>query len=767
MAWRYENVLVKLALFAALLCSSAHSLVASSTATNWSLDSKASWTNIETKAFSEILPKISSLPKSCSRDQGLTKEELNTSVTKLPAEKSENSLHSVFAVAALRRCPELKTLSETQWWRKINGWTSSDKEPSAENISSAAYSSTLGQQSAHLDLISFLSDWILSSPKKENIQCRFPTKIRFIRVQRSAMDGTWQSWFQRLLSRVSPCKEFEKWAHVNSIEGMSLILASASTSSAASIFGHSMLTVDHDLTKTDFGPGYLPYFYFGVPNEIYDKAGTFEKIVLGLGGGFGAQLTNQPFFIVRQEQLVKMRRTLRYYRMNISNEKFRDIMERLWEGLRWGTAYRYYFFTENCASLMTEFLSAAFEPQLEVNKTSGFLITPGRELKKLSDEKMITQTSVEDRGSENWAIRVATERERTGKALLTDYQLKLLNSHDRFQRMSGYKTLTEERHFTPQHFYYLLTSISMEEFESNLRTSADQALDESYDGLLDIYADLNRRYSKNASEGKNLYSRWETSEVGRQKLREENQLHSAGYWNTSLGYAASFTKNQNANLIRLQTGFFDEPLGGNQAFHATDSGEIKLLTGTFYFDPTGSSPVPIFMLIPFSYTSLKRTVPVVDHWSKRLLGWRFKISFERDYRLDPRTDATPELSLVSNLYESEQFANHIFLALGIGLPQAIYGGDEFRFTFPAEVVFRKQLFQRPWTHIDLSLAFKPYFGFSEHEYRTINKISFETLLGTLFGAEIFLQSEMAFHYAWKETGNPRVIEGMMGFRGGF
>ena len=138
------------------------------------------------------------------------------------------------------------SLSEN--WRTINGWDRRGKN--AFNLDIWGYSRYMGMQSAHLDLVTFAEEFfvrpqdILRASSKPDamarlkeidwdltLACQQFTKIRILNKFIARAEPSWVEPARGKpgAGPLGQCEEFERWADMQNVEGVDLLLAAATS----------------------------------------------------------------------------------------------------------------------------------------------------------------------------------------------------------------------------------------------------------------------------------------------------------------------------------------------------------------------------------------------------------------------------------------------------------------------------------------------------------------------------------------------------------
>jgi hypothetical protein len=589
------------------------------------------------------------------------------------------------SIGTLSRCSPIQELAEDPWWLSINSWNRSFNGYQSDVVSPKAFNTADGYANPQKDLAAFISDVL----NKKN-ECSHFTKRRFLKYKLNVFSDKDRSIIERRLRDLPFCAAFEKWAELDAIDHLEIVIASASTSSPASLFGHIFLRAVYDPKKYRKAPGFMPFFQFAVADEQYYSEGPFRRLWDGIVGSFDATLYQRPAYLIERDQAVKLGRTLRRFQIHLSKEKIRDVMERVFEGLNSEKFYRYYFFNRNCAALFAEFLKPALLPEISFHSSQQLVVPPAREMMNWWSQDLVEPVAP-DVSSRTEEVRAhIAERKKFVPAELGDE----FESIDLETRLSFYQHLTIADKNT---FRFMLHTIAMEEYDSDLRHRFEQEPDPPYDEILNIYANLERKGTQAAKQAWTEFDQWRAETLSNRREAEESRNFSAGYWNLSTGYKF-FHADTAHHLISFNTGLIREDLGNRSWFGTNSAGDFHLLTGEFDFAPHGRVIFPVIHFNFFDYTSLRRPLPILQPGGRRHWGWEFAAQLERNSFLSRRFDLNFEMTTLRDLWSQHEYADHFLVGVGIQLPincSSDDDGSRARFGISFDVKARKQLWLNP------------------------------------------------------------------------
>jgi hypothetical protein len=255
--------------------------------------------------------------------------------------------------------------SDDPGWRRINGWHLSiahPVRPRPDNVNEAAFVSPRGRRSPRWDLAAFAVALFADDP---GVGCRLLPQATFIGRRLGGLGSPSRA--------VASCPAFERWADLDRLADVEIVLATPSTAMAASLFGHILLRLVY---RDDDGTTPLHIsqtMAFLADNDVPFQADRAYALK-GIAGYYTASLHERPFLDAYREYVVLEGRDLRRWRLNLSPGERRDLMERLWTAEH-ASRTSYYFFHRNCATLMLEIVDQV-RPSGLADDAPGLLAAP-------------------------------------------------------------------------------------------------------------------------------------------------------------------------------------------------------------------------------------------------------------------------------------------------------------------------------------------------------------------------------------------------------
>lgn len=221
-------------------------------------------------------------------------------------------------------------------------------------------------------------------------QCVFPARARWLREQLQLTD----------LPAVD-CKGFTTWFKDVSPHSTVLIFPAAYLNSPSSMFGHTLLRVDHadvDADKTAL----LSYaINFGAYIEGSDNSILYAW--KGLAGGYPGLFAMVPYQQKLAEYSRLENRDLWEYRLNLTATETARMVEHVWELQQ--VRFDYFFFDENCSYRLLELLQVA-RPGLRLTDQFPLTAIPTDTVKAVKDAGLVDRIE----------YRPSRERELLGRA---------------------------------------------------------------------------------------------------------------------------------------------------------------------------------------------------------------------------------------------------------------------------------------------------------------------------------------------------------------
>jgi hypothetical protein len=204
----------------------------------------------------------------------------------------------------------------------------------------------------------------------QHAQCRFPARYRWLKTQLA---------FDPSKLPEQPCPRFEAWRAALDPGSVSLIFASHHLSNPASMFGHTLLRLNHRKRQgpqnlLDYGINYA---------AITTTSNGFLYAILGIAGGFEGRFANFPYYMKVQQYGNLESRDLWEYDLNFTAEQIDRMLRHLWE--LGSTYFRYFFFQENCSYHILSLLEVG-NPALHLTDRFTFTVIPSDTVRLITQQ---------------------------------------------------------------------------------------------------------------------------------------------------------------------------------------------------------------------------------------------------------------------------------------------------------------------------------------------------------------------------------------------
>lgn len=208
----------------------------------------------------------------------------------------------------------------------------------------------------------------------DHAQCRFVARLHWLQKQLSIDLAT--------LPEVS-CLDYIEWYTMVKAQRVTLIFPTYHLNSPSSMFGHTLLRLDHSAAVEDLD--WLSFAVnFGANTNAEDNSLFYA--FKGLTGGYPGIFIVAPYFKKIQEYNRIEKRDIWEYQLNLSPEEVDRMVTHLWELKE--VNFDYYFFDENCSYRLLELLEVA-RPGIELTDEFGITAIPIDTVKAIERVGMI------------------------------------------------------------------------------------------------------------------------------------------------------------------------------------------------------------------------------------------------------------------------------------------------------------------------------------------------------------------------------------------
>lgn len=312
--------------------------------------------------------------------------------------------------AVIGRWDEHLRWSRRAAWARITGW----RQRTASNSYDWAYSRKRGLESPALDFITFAEEALVPAeslradavPPDDQVRCQEFSKGHYLDGLLRALGGAPPRMSSSPADRGFACPAFDRWADIDELLHVEVLLSAPTGQRLQSLFGHLMLRPVYRQGSGRLG-NIEPVM------EIAAITGFQQPLPAFLARGvFGGYLNTYDFISMgslRQEQLGRDERDVRRFPLSLSPAERLRLMERLWELERRGY-HPYRFFSDNCASYLAFALDGALAPERLVG-VGGLIVLPTGVLDSLArDNDPLIERAPDDLLSHG-SVALQAERE--------------------------------------------------------------------------------------------------------------------------------------------------------------------------------------------------------------------------------------------------------------------------------------------------------------------------------------------------------------------
>lgn len=208
----------------------------------------------------------------------------------------------------------------------------------------------------------------------DHAQCRFVARLHWLQKQLSIETKT--------LPEIS-CPDYAEWYAMVKAQRATLIFPTYHLNSPSSMFGHTLLRLDHSAVEED--SDWLSFaINFGA--NVTEGDNSLFYAFKGLTGGYPGIFIVAPYFKKIQEYNRIEKRDIWEYQLNLTPEEVDRMVTHLWELKE--INFDYYFFDENCSYRLLELLEVA-RPGIELTDEFGITAIPIDTVKAIERVGMI------------------------------------------------------------------------------------------------------------------------------------------------------------------------------------------------------------------------------------------------------------------------------------------------------------------------------------------------------------------------------------------
>lgn len=402
---------------------------------------------------------------------------------------------------------EIFGYSKKNSWKSINKW----KEPlesifvlkdTSYNLSSRGFAEKEGMKNPRADLVLFFAHYFVPDEKYQkinpdnSIRCRLMAQSLFLESFVHQHNSAYLFPIQKL---TPACPAFEKWADIDAIDHLEVILASPSAAFVGSMFGHIFLRIAPKSNNRIEPVATTRTFGFSANSHGPLEADPFFSIksVLGL---YRVILQENPFSDFYRQYVLMENRDIFRYKLNFNQMMIRNAMGRIWTIKETGE-YPYYFFNDNCGAYLFELINGVMPDDNQIRYPHNLASMPGATLEGYFHTKLDDNTPLITKMEENYyslnseILKADTGRIRSINKILKSTNnedktkvvqfLNDANSSNQMTRENSYKELVynpdpyQNINKSDLYDYYLYSSVIENNFETRKNFKTEKEINRS------------------------------------------------------------------------------------------------------------------------------------------------------------------------------------------------------------------------------------------------------------------------------------------------
>lgn len=243
---------------------------------------------------------------------------------------------------------------------------------------------------AELDatLTSFFDPAVVDTDTQQHPQCRFIARYHWLK-ETLQFDAT------RIVGQ--SCARYSAWRTAIKPDNVTLVFPAAYVNNPSSMFGHTLLRIDH--VGQDAQTRLLSYAVNYEANPGGEGGATF--IFKSLVGKYPGRFSILPYYAKVKDYSQLESRDIWEYQLNFTAEEVDRLMKHVWE-LR-AIRFDYYFFDENCAYHLLSLFEVA-RPSLKLTRHFNGWVIPLDTVRVLAEQSGMVRDIV-FRPAENTKLR--------------------------------------------------------------------------------------------------------------------------------------------------------------------------------------------------------------------------------------------------------------------------------------------------------------------------------------------------------------------------
>ena len=265
------------------------------------------------------------------------------------------------------------------------------------------------------------------------------------------------------------CSEFRAWFAALKPAKLSLIFPSAYLNNPASMFGHTLLRIDSaDSPSLRRESSALLGYSASYGAETGSDGGALFALK-GLFGWYRGYFSILPYYETTKRYNDLENRDIWEYELELSRAEVEFLVKHLWELKR--VYFDYYFFSENCSSLLLSFLRVA-KPELSLWTRFEWWAIPADTVKALFADASMLRKSVFRPSRASLVAKRASLLSKEEQLLARDLSWGRLAREDSAWRQTGDKKKAELLELSLEYLHYLREREQVAKEEARLRYHA-------------------------------------------------------------------------------------------------------------------------------------------------------------------------------------------------------------------------------------------------------------------------------------------------------
>lgn len=191
-----------------------------------------------------------------------------------------------------------------------------------------------------------------------------------------------RKFFERLgLLKVenTVCEEYDAWKKGMNAKGIALVFSSSYPNNPASHFGHTFLRVRKERLNNDLLDYAISYSAIVDGNDP-----GFIYAIKGIAGGYVGRFDFSPYYTMVGIYNNNESRDLLEYELDLKEDELERLMNHVWE-LYSNATFPYYFFDENCSSVLGRLLEVG-RPSWDLRTNDSWYYLPSELVRRVVGE---------------------------------------------------------------------------------------------------------------------------------------------------------------------------------------------------------------------------------------------------------------------------------------------------------------------------------------------------------------------------------------------